>query len=113
MRDHWIVDGISVFSDVEIFLDGTSRVREEGPVGTDSAAIFIRLGDIVSANRNKPAIGNLKLTVDSNKPFSLPPLRRVSLQPNGLYTTKSSACFSWSYRNAIIGSTRVARRAGI
>ena len=72
MGDHGIVDRISVFGDVEIFLDGTPRVGEERPVGTDSAAIFIRQSDIVGANRDKPAIGNLELTMEFNKPFSLP-----------------------------------------
>ena len=41
--NHGIVDRIGVFGDVEIFLDDPSRVGEEWPVGTDSAAIFIRL----------------------------------------------------------------------
>jgi len=66
------VDRISVFGDVEIFLDDTPHVGEERPVGTDSAAIFIRLSDIVGANRDKPAIGNLELTMEFNKPFRLP-----------------------------------------
>jgi hypothetical protein len=63
---------IRVFGDVEIFLDDTPRVGEERPVGTDSAAIFIRLSDIVGANRDKPAVGNLELRMKFNKPFSLP-----------------------------------------
>src|SRR5208283_5265660 len=58
--------------DVEIFLDDTPRVGEERPVGTDSAAIFVRLSDVIGANRDKPAIGNLELTMELNKPFSLP-----------------------------------------
>jgi hypothetical protein len=41
-------------------------------VGTDSTAIFIRLSNIVCADRNKPAIGNLELTMELNKTFSLP-----------------------------------------
>jgi hypothetical protein len=41
-------------------------------VGTNSAAIFIRQSDIVGANRDQPAIGNLELTMEFNKPFSLP-----------------------------------------
>jgi hypothetical protein len=53
--DHGVVDGISVFGDVEIFLDDTPRVGQERPVGTDSASIFIRPSDIVGANRDKPA----------------------------------------------------------
>jgi hypothetical protein len=70
--DHWIVDGIGVFSNVEIFLHDRSRAGEERPVGTDSGAIFIRLRDIVGANRDQPAIGNLKFTMELNKPFRLP-----------------------------------------
>ena len=58
------MDRISVFGDVEIFLDDTPHVGEERPVGTNSAAIFIRQSDIVGANRDKPAIGNLELTME-------------------------------------------------
>jgi hypothetical protein len=65
------VERIGVFGNVEIFLDGTPHVGEEGPVGADSAAILIRLSDIVGANRDKPAIGNLKLTMECNEPFGL------------------------------------------
>ncbi len=70
--DHGIVEWISVFGDVAIFLDATPRVGEERPVGTNSAAIFIRLSDIVGTDRDKPAIANLELTMKFNKPFSLP-----------------------------------------
>jgi hypothetical protein len=59
-------------SDVEILLDGTARVGKEGPVGADSAAVFIRLTDIVGAYRDKPAVANLELAMELNKPFSLP-----------------------------------------
>ena len=69
MRDHGIVDRIGVFGDVEIFLDDTPRIGEERPVGTDSGAIFIRLGDVVGANRDQPAIADLELTMELNKPF--------------------------------------------
>jgi hypothetical protein len=72
--DHGIVGRIRVFGDVEIFLDDTPRVGEERPVGTDPAAIFIRLSDIVGADRDKPAIGNLELTMEFNESFILPPL---------------------------------------
>jgi hypothetical protein len=37
------VERICVLGDVEVLLDFTPRVRKERPVGTDSAAIFIRL----------------------------------------------------------------------
>src|SRR6266446_5266456 len=70
--DHGIVGRIRVFGDVEIFLDDTPRVGEERPVGADSAAIFTRLSDIVGANGDKPAIGNLEFTMEFNKPFALP-----------------------------------------
>src|SRR5271156_5788662 len=72
MRDHGVVDGISVFGDVEVFLNDAPRVGEERPVGADSASIFIRLSDVVGADRDKPAIGNLELTMELNKPLSLP-----------------------------------------
>jgi hypothetical protein len=48
--------GIRVFGDVEIFLDDTPRVGEEGPVSADAATIFVRLGDVVGTDRDKPAI---------------------------------------------------------
>ncbi len=69
--DHGIVYGISIFGDVEIFLDGSPRVGEERPVSTNAAAIFICLSDVVGANRDQSAIANLKLTMELNKPFSL------------------------------------------
>src|SRR5271165_5983717 len=72
MRDHWVVDRIRVFGDVEVLLDDTHDVGEERPVSPDSAAIFICLSDIVGANRHKPAVGNFKLTMELNKTLSLP-----------------------------------------
>ena len=41
-------------------------------MGADSAAIFIRLGDVVGADRDQPAIANLHLTMELQQPFSLP-----------------------------------------
>jgi hypothetical protein len=70
--DHGIVERIGVFGDVEIFLNLTARVGEERPVGTDAAAVFIRLSDVVGANRDEPAIADLKLTMELNKSFMLP-----------------------------------------
>jgi hypothetical protein len=70
--DHGIVERISVFSNVEILLNDATHVGEESPVGADSAAIFIRLSDIISADRDPPAIGDLELTMEFNKPFGLP-----------------------------------------
>jgi hypothetical protein len=41
-------------------------------VCANSAAIFIRQSDIVGANRDQAAIGNIELTMKLNQPFSLP-----------------------------------------
>jgi hypothetical protein len=70
--DHGIVERIGVFGDVEVFLDFTPRVGEEWPVGADSCAIFIRLRDIVGADRDQPAIANLEFTLELNQPLRLP-----------------------------------------
>jgi hypothetical protein len=70
--DHGIVRRVSVLGDVKIFLHHAPRVGEERPVGADSVAIFIRLSDVVCADRYKPAITNLDLTMEFNKPFGLP-----------------------------------------
>ena len=72
VRDHGIIDWIRVFGDIEVLLDHTTCVGEERPVGTHSAAIFIRLSDIVGANRDKPAIGDLELAMEFHESFSLP-----------------------------------------
>src|ERR1700685_3121292 len=72
VRDHGIVDRVGVFGDVEIFLDDAPRVGKERPVGVHSSAIFICLGDIIGADCDHPAISNLELAMELNKPFSLP-----------------------------------------
>ena len=59
------------FGNVEIFLDNTPRIRKEGPVSADTATVFVRLSDVVGTDRDKPAIANLHLTVEFQKPFSL------------------------------------------
>ena len=64
--DRRIVGRTGVLRDIEIFLDDTPRVGEERPVGADARAIFIRLADIVGADGDKPAIGNLELTMELN-----------------------------------------------
>ena len=71
MGDHRVVARIRIFGDVEILLDHTPRVREEWPMSTDTAAIFVRLSDVVGADRNKAAIANLHLGVEFKKPVSL------------------------------------------
>jgi hypothetical protein len=71
MRDHRIVGRICVFGNVEIFLDDTPRVRKEGPVSANSTAKLIRLGDIVSADRDKPAIADLELAMEFGEALML------------------------------------------
>jgi hypothetical protein len=44
---------------------------KEWPVGGDSAAKFIRLGDVIGADRNQPAIANLELPMKFDEPFML------------------------------------------
>src|SRR5471030_2605692 len=69
--DHRIVAWVGVFGDVEVLLHGTPWVRQEGPVGAHSAAEFIRLGDVVGTDCDQPAIADLELTMQLNKPFML------------------------------------------
>jgi hypothetical protein len=52
-------------------LDFPPRVGEERPGRADSGAIFIRLGDIVGADCDQPAIGNLEFMMELNQPFRL------------------------------------------
>ena len=66
------MERIGVFGDIEVFMDFTPRVGEERPVGADTCAIFIRLRDIVGADCDQPAIGNLEFTMELNQPFRLP-----------------------------------------
>ena len=38
---------------------------------------YVRLSDVVGANRGQPAIADLQLTMECNKPFSLPAVLRA------------------------------------
>src|SRR5262249_54097521 len=55
----------------------TPGIGEEGPMGTDSAAIFVRLRDAVGADRDEPAIADLELTMELEKPFGLAAVLRA------------------------------------
>jgi hypothetical protein len=77
VRDHGIVSGVGVLGDVEILLDHPARVGQERPVGADSAAIFIGFSDIVGADRHQPAIADLELAMEFDKPFRLPAVFRT------------------------------------
>src|SRR5271156_1450521 len=71
MWNHGIVDGIGVFGDVEILLNNAPRIGEKGPVSPYSATIFVRLGDVVGADRDQPAIANLHLAMELQQTFCL------------------------------------------
>src|SRR5208282_3053576 len=75
--DHGVVEGVGVFGYIEILLDDTTRVGKERPVGADSATILVRLSDVVGADRDQPAIGDLELAMELNQPFSLPAVFRA------------------------------------
>ena len=72
---------ISVFDDVQVFLDFAPGIGEKGSVRTNSGAEFIRLGYVVSADRDQAAIANLKLPVELNKPFVLPAVFGAETSP--------------------------------
>ena len=57
------MERISVLGDIEIFLHFARWIGEERPMGTDAGAIFIRLSEIVGADRDQPTITNLEFTM--------------------------------------------------
>lgn len=61
---------ISVFGDIEIFLNDTPRVGEEGPVSTDPLR-YSFVSTILSVPIVTTAIGNLKLAMELNEPSAL------------------------------------------
>ena len=75
MWNHRIVQGIRVFSNIEIFLNYTPRVGQERPVGANSTSKFIRLDDVVRSNCDESAIRNLELTVELNETLMAVSLR--------------------------------------
>ena len=46
-------------------------------MGTDSAAIFVRLRDAVGADRDEPAIADLELTMELEQSFGLAAVLRA------------------------------------
>jgi hypothetical protein len=46
-------------------------------VRANSSAVFIRLSNIVGANRDQPAISNLDLTMELHQPFRLTAILRA------------------------------------
>jgi hypothetical protein len=102
--DHGIVDRVHVFGDVEIFLHNTPRVGEERSVGTDTATIFVRLSDIVGANRDKPAIPTSSSRWSSTSPSACRP--SLGQKPPRLRTRTIGCCpCSWeSFRRFAVWS---------
>lgn len=71
MGGHRIVGGIGVFGDVEIFLNPARGVGKERPVGADARRIFIGFGDVVGADGDEAAEGDLELTMEFDEEFGL------------------------------------------
>jgi hypothetical protein len=69
--DHGIVERVGVLGDVEIFLEDTAGIGEERPLGTDSAAVFVRLGDVVGADGNEAAVRDFKFAMELHEAFGL------------------------------------------
>jgi hypothetical protein len=46
-------------------------------MGAHSGAIFVRLRDVVGANRHEPAIGNFEFPMELHKSFRLPSVFRA------------------------------------
>ena len=50
--NHWIMQGVRVFGNIEVFLNYTPGVGQERPVRANSAAKFTRLNNIVGSDRD-------------------------------------------------------------
>ena len=63
MRDHRIVLGVGVLLDVDVFLNLSLRVGEEGPLGSDGRTEFLKSMVIVGGDRGDLGIrhGNLRV----------------------------------------------------
>jgi hypothetical protein len=96
--DHRIVARVGVFGDVEVLLDGPPRVRQKGPVGPHSVAEFVRLGDVVGTDRGQPAIADLELTMQFNKPFVLAAVLGAKTSAAQDQTIGCCPCRSESFR---------------
>src|SRR6267378_5126599 len=74
MWDHRIVVGISVLGDIEVLLHHPPPVGKKRPVCANSRAKFVRLSDVVSADRDQPAVADLRLALKLYQPFVRPPV---------------------------------------
>jgi hypothetical protein len=73
-------------------------------VSTDAGPIFIRLGDIGGANRDEPAVPDLKLTMELKQSFMLPSV--FGQKPPRLRTSTIGCwpCNSESLRRLVVWS---------
>ena len=90
VRNHGVVNRIGVLAMSRSFYTVRPRIGKKRPVGTYSAAIFIRLGNVIGADRNQSAIGNFELTMQLNQQFGL--RRSLGQEPPGLRTSPMGCC---------------------
>ena len=71
-EESWDCGGGSVYSAMSRSFWTMRRVRKKSPVGGKTAAIFIRLCNVVGTDGDEAAVGNFELAVELNKSFGLP-----------------------------------------
>lgn len=69
--------GVGIFGDIQVLLDDPADVGEKRPVRPHSAAIFVRLGDVIRADCDQLAVSNLNFAVEHEQPFRLPAVLRT------------------------------------
>jgi hypothetical protein len=79
--NHRIVDGIGVLGDIEVFLYNAACVGEERPVSADSGAVLVGEGDVVGADGDEPAVGDLEFTMELDETFGLAAILRTEASP--------------------------------
>jgi hypothetical protein len=70
----WDCEQISIFGDIQIFLDHAPRIGKERPVGTDSGAVFTSFRDVVGADCDQAAIRDFELTMKLDEKLRLAPV---------------------------------------
>jgi len=72
VRNHRVVQRVRVLGDIGVPLHVPCSVRQERPVSSCTAAVLIRLCNVVGADRDQPAISDFQFTMQLHQPFSLP-----------------------------------------
>src|SRR6266849_7619987 len=72
MRDHRIVFGVGVLGDVEILLNLTSRIGQEGPMSADAGAVLIRRKHVVGTDSDQAGVTDFHLAVKLDQTLGLP-----------------------------------------